>query len=206
MRKKEDTSFDYFGYGLYAFAILGVELIILILSKNLFNFNRIYNIKENIFHLIITSIIWTVLGLILFKKIPKENTSLNKNNFIFAFVFLLLSIIYTSYIWKGFKPIIEFNNLGLLNFIFQYIYYSIEAFILTLIITFGELAFGKKSKILPVGGLFLALTWGLMHILLQDFKTGIYCVFLSILFGFIYKSLNGNLKYTYIFIALAFLI
>lgn len=123
MRKKEDTSFDYFGYGLYAFAILGVELIILILSKNLFNFNRIYNIKENIFHLIITSIIWTVLGLILFKKIPKENTSLNKNNFIFAFVFLLLSIIYTSYIWKGFKPIIEFNNLGLLNFIFQYIYY-----------------------------------------------------------------------------------
>lgn len=206
MSKKENTKFDYFGYGLYAFGVIGLELIIINIVKNLYNNFNLSYVTENILNLVVTTIVWSSLGLVLYNEIPKKNYNISKKDFIISSILLILSIIYTSYMWKGLKPVIEYNNLGLINFIFQYIYYLAESFLIALIIAFGDLAFNKKDSILPLGGIFLALTWGLMHIFLQDLNTGIYCIVLSIIYGFIHINLKFNFKYTYIFIALSFLI
>lgn len=64
------------------------------------------------------------------------------------------------------------------RFIFQNVYYLFEAALILLTIAFGQ-KFGEslfKRDGLPYGGMFLALTWGLIHILLQGGATGV-CVF-----------------------------
>ena len=40
--------------------------------------------------------------------------------------------------WGGFKPALEFQNLGLLKFIFQYCYYACETFLCSIMIVFGQ--------------------------------------------------------------------
>ena len=56
--------------------------------------------------------------------------------------------------WKGLKPVIEYNNLGLINFYFSvYLLFGRE-FLIALIIAFGDLAFNKKDSVLPLGGIF----------------------------------------------------
>jgi len=59
---------------------------------------------------------------------------------------------------------------------------------------------------LPYGGLFLALTWGLIHILLQGFQTGIYAFAMAILYGVIYLVFKKNTRYAYILIAVIFIV
>ncbi|TAN65517.1 hypothetical protein WS9_012180 [Paraclostridium sordellii 8483] len=89
--------------------------------------------------------------------------------------------------WGGFKPILEFQRLGVLKFIFQYIYYLFEVFLITLIVIFAQKAFEKwfKNETIPYGGIVLALTWGLMHIVS---KGSITVGLLSAFGGFLYGS------------------
>lgn len=64
----------------------------------------------------------------------------------------------------------------------------------------------KKSPV-PWGGLLLCCTWGMIHILSKgSIKTGIFTMLFSILFGEIYILLERNTKYSYLAIALAFMI
>ena len=54
-----------------------------------------------------------------------------------------------------------------------------------------------QAQILPYGLMFLALTWGLIHILLQGGATGIYAFFMSLLYGKIYIMLRKNVRDSY---------
>jgi len=72
MSKKENTKFDYFGYGLYAFGVIGLELIIINIVKNLYNNFNLSYVTENILNLVITTIVWSSLGLVLYNEIPKK--------------------------------------------------------------------------------------------------------------------------------------
>ncbi len=61
-------------------------------------------------------------------------------------VICLLVSIASHYVdWGGFKPFLEFQALGLLKFVFQYIYYLFEAFLFSLIIVFRQKAVNHKS-------------------------------------------------------------
>ncbi|RKI42606.1 hypothetical protein D7V86_12735 [bacterium D16-51] len=120
-----------------------------------------------------------------------------------------ISIIYTSLVWQGFKPAIEFSNLGAGKFLFQYIYYALESLLIINIIAHGQKAFETKfgnNKSIPFGGIFLAATWGLVHIFTQGSSTGIDSVIQSMLFGTVYLVLNKNYKISYVAIALMFML
>lgn len=56
------------------------------------------------------------------------------------------------------------------------------------------------------GGVILALTWGLVHLLTQDFETGVLTFVLSILFGVIHLLVKKNIYLTYLFVAVIFIL
>ena len=125
-----------------------------------------------------------------------------------CFVILAISIVSSIIIWNGFKVVKEFQYNGWLKFIFQYLYYIIEAGLFLLIIVFaqkaGEIWF-KKSNI-PWGGFLVALTWGLAHIFTKDLHTGIIAFISGLLFGSIYIICKKNLYITYPIIFLMFVL
>lgn len=104
------------------------------------------------------------------------------------------------------KPVQEYN--GIVEFVFQNVYYMFEAALILLTIAFGQ-KFGEtliKRGSLPYGGIFLALTWGLIHILLQGGQTGVYAFLMSILYGLVYILLKKNIRYSYMMIAIIFIL
>lgn len=108
------------------------------------------------------------------------------------------------------KIIGEFRRNELIEFIFQNIYYIFEVGLVFLIIAFGQEFFEKlfnRNTNVPYGGIVLALTWGLIHILTQsDIITGLVVMLFSVIYGIIYLLLNKNSKLTYLAILLAFII
>ncbi|MBQ3409519.1 MAG: hypothetical protein IJH12_10000 [Clostridia bacterium] len=106
------------------------------------------------------------------------------------------------------KIINEFNELGIVKFIFQYAYYFFEVVLIMLTISFGQRFFEgiSKSKVIPFGGIVLACTWGLMHILTQSFATGIFAFVSAIIYGIVYLQLNKDSKYSYFIILLMFIL
>lgn len=208
---KTNSATDYIGYALYAFGGLGVEILLMMIETNLYGqTSGTWSTMQHIIHWMITCLIWGCLGTILVKQlpiIPKNSTK--KKNMILAVIIISASIIYTSLVWKGFKPIIELSNLGVSKFLIQYIYYAFESILILLIIAHGQKAFEtliKKSINLPIGGILLAITWGLIHVLTQGINTGIYACIQSIFFGMVYLVLKKDIKFSYIAITFMFML
>lgn len=63
-----------------------------------------------------------------------------------------------------------------------------------------------SKKYIPSGGLFLALTWGGIHILLQGVSGGLFTMFFAILAGIIYLICEKDFRWSYLFIAIAFIL
>lgn len=159
--------FTFFVLSLFAFAGLGLEVLLafliepLVYGKELSNFTT----TENILHWIMTCIIWAVVSLILIKvaknklnfDIFSQNDTIGIHRWIICFGFLTISIVISIIDWNGFKVMKEFLYNSWLKFIFQYIYYIFEAGLFVLIIVFaqkaGEIWF-KKGNI-PWGGILL---------------------------------------------------
>jgi len=207
-------------YGILAFALLWWELVsIFWIEPLLFHHKPIqnYGTKENIIHWILTIIGWGIGALLLIfnaKKnthfdILKQKEAIKPNNLIIASLIAILCIGYNVWILHGFKPALELADLGLLSFIFQYIYYIFEVILIFLITSFGQ-EFGKnlfKNKWFPWGGVFTALTWGLLHIITQGaLDVGLECASFGICFGIIYNLTNKNTYITYLLIYIAFVI
>ncbi|MEG1956592.1 MAG: hypothetical protein RSC19_05170 [Lachnospiraceae bacterium] len=208
---KTNSATDYIRYALYAFGGLGVEILLMMIETNLYGqTSGTWSTIQHIIHWMITCLVWGCLGAILVKQlpvIPKNCTK--KKNMILVVIIISASIIYTSLVWKGFKPIIELSNLGVPKFLIQYIYYAFESLLIMLIIAHGQKAFENwfsSISILPFGGMILAVTWGLVHIFTQGASTGIYAVIQALLYGSVYMVFNKNYKITYIAIALMFML
>lgn len=120
----------------------------------------------------------------------------------------IISVAITTILWGGVKPIKELQSNGLIIWLFQNIYYCFESVIILLIIIFGqkygEIIFKQENMI--YGGIFLSLSWGLIHMLTQGFATGIFTLIISIAYGLIYLLLNKNIKFTYLIITLIFIL
>lgn len=134
---------------------------------------------------------------------------MEKTDWINALILVLLSVATSSYLWKGLKVYKEFYNLGLLKFIFQYIYYFAETALVLLIIIFGqkagELKFSNGN--FPWGGILLGLTWGLVHALTKgQLIIGLYGLISGILYGTMYLVTKKNIRIAYPLITCMFIL
>lgn len=218
--KKKISPWDYLWYGLYAFAGLGLEIVLIsFLEPMIFGsiVSSDYTKTQTIIHWLLTILCWGIIAMILIRS-SKKHLNFNvlsealptKKGLIISIILVIACIILNAFDWGTLKILGEFQKKGLLLFIFQYIYYLFEVVLVYLIVVFGqkfvETLLKRKSKI-PWGGLILCCTWGAVHILSKgSIYTGIGVMTFSIFYGMIYLLLNRNSKYTYIALALAFII
>lgn len=207
--KKNKT--DSIGYALYAFGGLGLEAILMMIETNVYGQSSgAWSVMKQLTHWIIISFIWGCVGMILAKQLPALPQRETKiKNLAPAVIIIFASVVYTTIVWKGFKPAIEFSNLGAGRFFTQYVYYAFESLLTALIVAHGQTAlenrFGR-TKWIPYGGILLAATWGLVHISTQGAATGIFSIVQALLFGSIYMVFERDFKISYIAITLMFML
>lgn len=194
--EKRVTGADYLYLALYAFAGIGLELILVGVIEPIFGVSlETYTTLQNIIHWVVTCIIWLIVGMFLIRfanrkydfDLWEHQCQLTIWQYLGILICLCVSIISHYADWGGFKFVLEFQQLGILKFAFQYTYYLFEAFLISLIIIFGQKAFEKwiGNVNVPYGGIILALTWGLMHTVS---KGSISVGLLSAFGGFLYGS------------------
>lgn len=215
MRETKVGASDYLALGLYAFAGFGLEVVLSMLLPMILGVKGSdYTLVHHCIHWTLTCILWGSMALFLVRlsrkkyafDLMKLNGMPDSKRWLLAVGISAIAIIVTTIAWGGLKPVQEYK--GIVNSLFQNIYYWFEAVLILLTIAFGQ-KFGEtlfKKDSLPYGGIFLALTWGLIHILLQGTMTGIYAVFMSLLFGMVYILLKKNIRYSYVMIALVFIL
>lgn len=174
MENKKITGFDYLWCALYAFAGVAFELLVMSIERTLGIDTNNFTVSQNIIHLITTTIGWILIGMLVIfigKKTTEFDIWKTREKIVawqyIAIIICFIVNIFAKYLsWGGFKVISEWHSRGPLLFVFQYIYYLAEGFLISLIIVFGQKACEKwfHNEKLPYGGVILGLTWGLVHI------------------------------------------
>lgn len=210
------TGMDYLYLALYAFGGIGLELVIAFIEPFIYGHAADYNDWTIIAHWIITCLVWGCCAFFLLKSAKKNlqlethsNKTMKSWQWVVIIVFLVLSLMLSFISWNGFKIQQEFMNLGMLNFIFQYIYYFFESVLITLIVVFAQKAFEIwfKQENIPYGGILCGITWGLAHILTKSsIEIGLLSVILGFGFGAVYLLLNRDIRKTIPIIFLMFII
>ncbi|WP_405114243.1 hypothetical protein MHH28_09470 [Paenibacillus sp. FSL K6-1217] len=215
MAEKRVGASDYLALALYAFAGFGLEVVLsMILPSVLGVRGSDYTLIHQCIHWGITCLLWGSMAVFLIRlskrkydfDIMRLNAKPDARGSLLAVVVSVIAIAATTIVWEGFKPVQEYKDV--VRFVFQNVYYLFEAALILLTIAFGQ-KFGEtlfKIDGLPYGGMFLALTWGLIHILLQGGATGVYAFFMSLLYGTIYIMLRKNVRYSYLMIAVVFIL
>ena len=169
-----------------------------------------------IVHWVITCITWGAVAFVLI-KIAREKFHFDLFEkgakpklwqWITVVVGVVLCMGLSYHNWNGFKVVKEFQNIGWLLFIFQYIYYAFEVVLFTLIIVFGQKALETwfKKENFPYGGVLVGLTWGLAHIFSKDLHVGLFAAFVGFLYGTAYLLLNRDIKLTFLILYLMFVL
>lgn len=220
MKIGKKCSWDYFWYALYAFAGLGLELLLAGFVEPLWvgqkGFSE-YTTVERIVHWLLTSLCWGIMILLLarFSKTKLQFDLIcsqipRRTSILVAAVLVIVCVTLNATDWETVKIVGEFTKKGPILFVFQYIYYLFEVGLVFLIVAFGqqfaESLLGRESRI-PFGGILLCCTWGAIHIMSQgSLYTGLGVMVFALLFGAIYLLLSRNTKYSYLAMALAFMI
>lgn len=204
--EKKITGADYLYLALYSFAGIGLELILVGVIEPIFGISlETYTTAQHIIHWIVICIVWLIVGAFLIGLAKKKygfnvwehQSKLKAWQYLGSIICLVVSVVSHHMDWGGFKPLLEFQKLGALKFIFQYIYYLFEAFLFSLIIIFGQKACEKwfKNEVIPYGGIVLALTWGLMHIVSKgSISVGLLSAFGGFLYGAAYLIVGKDYR------------
>ncbi len=204
---------EHLYYGLYAFAGFGLEILLGMLESMI-------GIEKNLFfsclHWSLTCVLWGTVAYLLVRNSTKklryavleEKKKPANQKMVAVALLMVLALIAKYMVIGGFKIVMEMTSLGGVQFIFQFIYYLFETALIVLAIVFGQRFFENLTncKVVPFGGIFLACTWGLVHVLTQDFMTGIYAVVSAVVYGVIYVLLNKNIRWSYLLISILFII
>lgn len=197
----------YFILALCAFSGLGIEaLYVFLLEPAIYGIQSAdWDTAQNISHWIITCITWGLITYILVRiakkrfqfNITERKSKIKIWQWICMLILVVISFGVSYWDWNGFKILKEYRYNGLLQFIFQYIYYVFETLLFTLIIVYGQKAFdvwfGKVN--IPFGGILLAVTWGLVHILTKgSLSAGLLSALGGIMYGIVYLLANRDLK------------
>lgn len=197
------------------FSLFIIEM--LILQMDLSN----YTASQRSIHHLIMVLIWIIyICSILFYskkhyKFPSNNKKVNisTKDWIITFLCLAGCKIMTFIDWHTLKVIGEIQGKDAFQYIAQYMYYIVEVLIVLLIVIYGQKAFEsllKKETTIPLGGIVLAMTWGIFHFVSRgvgiEVWNGVSCIIFSILSGIMYLKLDRNYLYSYLFIAIGYLL
>lgn len=226
MKTRAKEGFKFLSYGLEAFAVIGIELLLAyVIEANIYHkgFNE-YSTGQSILHWVITCICWGVGAFLVIMDCKKHSDLdliadikkpglFNSNIKVWQWILIVLGVtaclVSTWIDWNGSKVLREWNNRGPLLFTFQYIYYLFEVLLVLLIIIFGQTAFEKwfNNNKIPFGGILLALTWGIGHWFTKgSLATGIYTAVGGFVFGSVYVLTNRNVKLSYILLCIMFIL
>ena len=219
---------DFLSYGLEIFAFIGFELLLgygiefnLYGTSNFKDFTKM----QTVIHWVLTIAVWLFGAWYVVRECAKKSEVDILKNFreksliqgakemsLFQWALLILGtvlcLISTWIDWNGSKFLKELASRGVL-FPMQYLYYFAEVVMVLLIIVFGQYAFEKwfKNDKIPYGGILVGLTWGLGHWLTKgSLGMGIYTAIGGFVFGGAYLLTNRNIKLTYLFLCIMFIL
>ncbi len=217
MKENKVTGFDYLWCALYACAGVGLELLIVAMEGMIGIDTNNYTLSQNIIHLMLTFTVWVLAGFLVI-YIGKRTTGFDiwehrekiKSWQYIAIVICFAVNIFAKYLdWDGFKVLREWNSRGPVLFVFQYIYYLAEGFLISLIVVFGQKACEKwfHNEKIPYGGIVLGLTWGFAHIFSKgSLWIGLLSAFGGFLFGTVYMFVNRDFRKALPIITLMFMV
>ena len=203
---KSVSGFDYLCLALYAFAGVGLEVVLAFWIEPVLYGEPMseWSVLQNILHWIMTCILWGLSAVLIVKYAKKKygfdlfqrGEKVKVWQWLLVAVFMILSLMVSYMNWNGSKVLKEFQANGLLKFIFQYIYYVFETALITLILVFGQMALEKwfHKENFPYGGIILAVTWGIGHFFTKDILTGIVCMISGFAFGSVYLLVNRDIR------------
>lgn len=105
----------------------------------------------------------------------------------------------------------RYGRAGAAAFLLQHLYYLFESIIILFLIVFGQqggellFPFRRTRKVLW-GGIFCAMTWGMLHGLTKDWETAVFCILLSVFFNLSYLAADRRLIPAYLAVAAIFVI
>jgi hypothetical protein len=191
MEKSNVSPITYALVALIIFSLLGLEFPILFLSRLVDGrsaaqaFDWPMNWYGAVFHWSVTILIWAAgaVGVYLWAKKKGVLPDLTRFDFesrdgiwlVIGFLFVIAYELIYSWLtglsipqilreYRGFQNI--YGGQAWMVIIFQYLYYLVEYLLVVMMIAFfqraGELVF--KSSWFPWGGIGIALTWGMIHL------------------------------------------
>lgn len=210
---------DILTYGLAAFLALGCEgILAFCIEQKIYNCTiKEFNTWQSILHWVLTYIIWGAFAIHILRStkkkgydlFPKTDKKIRPWQWACIAIGVAACLISTWIDWNGSKVLTELEHKGTLLFVFQYIYYFIEVFLVMLIIVCGQKAceiwFGKEN--IPYGGIIAALTWGLGHWWSKgSFAAGIFTAICGLALGSVYLLTNRNAKLSYALLCVMFIL
>lgn len=216
-KNSKQNAGDLFGLALWIFAAFGLEVVLIFIETKIYAISSSnWTIRQNCLHWTLISLLWAIISFLIVRSAKKdydfdvlkrqENPSLSQ--FLFSLLFVIVGILFVSYMSGGFKPISEYKKLGSIQFIFQYIYYFFKSVLVMLAIAIGQKAgdlYFQKDQI-PWGGYYLAVSWGFIQFIIQNPATGLFTVALSILFGILFMINHKNTRIVFPMIAIVLML
>lgn len=149
MKNNNVTGFTFLWLALYATAAFLFEIVLVIVENFLGITLSQASTLQMIAHWTITTLGWLGIGLAII-ALAKKQTGFNllssekKEVSPWQWLAIALSFVLVTLVqywdWNGFKILLEFQRLGWLKFIFQYLYYIAESFLISLVLVFGQKA------------------------------------------------------------------
>lgn len=181
-----------------------------------------YTASQKSVHCIIMAFMWAAVIAVLllfsqkylhFPSRENKEEKLSLKNWIITFACLTGCKILTFIDWHTLKVVGEERDKTTYQFFAQYLYYIFEVMLILLIIIYGQKAIEtllKKESLIPFGGIILAVTWGAFHFVSRgvglEIWNGISTMIFSVLSGVMYLRLNKKCLYSYLFIAIGYLL
>lgn len=209
--RNKKMGWNFLNLAIAAFGGLGIELFYAFLLEPFLFGTQMGNWSngQSIVHWILTCVTWGTVGIWLV-HLAKKNYGLDilsvretLQTWQWAAVLTLLtvSVIIQYFDWGGLKIVLEFQHLGVVMFLFQYLYYAFETILFMMIIVFGQKAcevwLGHEK--IPYGGILCGLTWGLGHILSKGgLLIGLHGLLWGLLLGAAYLVVNKDIRKAWI--------
>jgi hypothetical protein len=203
---KQAKGSDYLSLALLAFAGFAFELVLAYLIEPAMGLSvDSLTTGQNIVHWLVTSAVWVLVGVLVIRHARRtygfdlweKHCTLHLRQWAGIVLCVVVMLAAQWLDWGGFRPAIELQRRGPLLFVFQYVYYLAEAFLLSLIIIYGQRACEVwfKNEAIPYGGIVLALTWGLGHIMSKgSVGVGLLAAAAGFLFGAAYLLVGRDYR------------
>lgn len=217
--KNKKLGWEILSLALTAFGGLGMEVLYAFLLEPMIYGAQMqdWTTWQIIAHWTLTCITWLAIGYYVVKKskvkfeydIFEKAKGMNWWQWGVVVLCIVVAFLINNIDRNELKVIREFENLGLVLFSFQYVYYLVETILFLLIVVFAQKAFEvwfQNDKI-PYGGIICAITWGFAHTFTKgSLFIGLQGIILGMILGSIYLLVNKDIKKGYVLLFLVFVI